>query len=113
MAILFIGYCVFGIWQTAKEAKPLRIGRDGERAVAEQLDVVKGQGAFVFHDRIADGFNLHHVVLSRQGIFVVETKTHTKPAKESLSVTFDRETLLFNGFKPERNPITQVQGNTK
>jgi len=108
-----IAYCAFGFWRTVKEIKQLKLGRDGERAVAEQLDILKGQGAVVFHDLIGDGFNLDHVVLSRQGVFVVETKTRTKPAKGSPTVTFDGKTLLINGFKPERNPITQAEGNAR
>jgi hypothetical protein len=108
-----IAYCVFRFWYTAKEIKRLKLGRDGERTVAEQLDVLKGQGAVVLHDLIGDGFNLDHVVLSRQGVFVVETKTRTKPAKGSPTVTFDGKTLLVDGFEPERNPVTQAQGNAR
>ena len=108
-----IAYCVFRFWQTVKEIKRLKLGRDGERAVAEQLDVLKRQGAIVFHDLVGDGFNLDHVVLSSRGVFVVETKTHTKPMKGSPSVTFDGKTLLVNGFEPERNPVTQAQGNAR
>jgi hypothetical protein len=108
-----IAYCAFRFWQTLKEIKRLKLGRDGERTVAEQLDVLKRQGAIVFHDLVADGFNLDHVVLSSRGVFVVETKTNTKPLKGSPSVTFDGKTLLVNGFEPERNPVTQAQGNAK
>jgi hypothetical protein len=108
-----IAYCAFRFWQTVKEIKRLKLGRDGERAVAEQLDVLKRQGAIVFHDLIGDGFNLDHVVLSGQGVFVVETKTRSKPTKGSPTVTFDGKTLLVNGFEPERNPVTQAQGNAR
>ncbi|MGA2318274.1 MAG: nuclease-related domain-containing protein [Thermodesulfobacteriota bacterium] len=108
-----IAYCAFRIWQTMKEVKRLKLGRDGERAVAEQLDVLKRQGAIVFHDLIGDGFNLDHVVLSGQGVFVVETKTRSKPAKGSPTVTFDGKTLLVNGLEPERNPVTQAQANAR
>jgi len=108
-----ISYCAFQFCQTVKEIKRLRLGRNGERAVAEQLDILKGQGAIVFHDLIGDGFNLDHVVLSSQGVFVVETKTHSKPVKGSPTVTFDGKTLLINGFKPERNPVTQAEGNAR
>ena len=113
VAVLVIGYCSFRIRQTGKEVQRLRLGRDGERTVAEQLDVLKEQGAVVLHDLIGDGFNLDHVVLSRQGVFVVETKTRTKPAKGSPTVTFDGKTLLVDGFEPERNPVTQAQGNAR
>ena len=108
-----ITYCAVRFWQSAKEMKRLRLGRDGERAVAEQLDTVKKQGAIVFHDLLADGFNLDHVVLSTRGVFVVETKTRSKPMKGSPSVTFDGKTLLVNGLKPERDPVAQVQGNAR
>jgi len=113
VAVAGIAYCTFRIWQTTKEVQRLRLAGDGERTVAEQLDVVKREGAIVFHDVVGDGFNIDHVVLSNHGIFVVETKTRTKPAKGSPSVTFDGNTLLINGFEPKRNPITQVQGNTR
>jgi hypothetical protein len=112
-AVPVVAYCAFRFWQTMKEIKRLRLGRDGERAVAEQLDILKGQGAIVFHDLIGNGFNLDHVVLSSQGVFVVETKTYSKPIKGSPSVTFDGKTLLVNGFEPERNPVTQVQSNAR
>jgi len=108
-----IAYCAFGFWFTAKEIKRLKLGRDGERAVAEQLDVLKRQGAIIFHDLIGDGFNLDHVVLSSQGVFVVETKTRSKPIKGSPNVTFDGKTLLVNGFEPERNPVTQAESNAR
>jgi hypothetical protein len=62
---------------------------------------------------VGDGFNLDHVVLSSQGVFVVETKTLTKPAKGSPTVSFDRETVLINGFEPKRNPVTQAQANAR
>jgi hypothetical protein len=108
-----IAYCAVRFWQSAKEIKRLRLGRDGERAVAEQLAIVKTQGAIIFHDLLADGFNLDHVVLSTRGVFVVETKTRSKPTRGSPSVTFDGKTLLVDGFEPERNPLTQAQGNAR
>ena len=113
VAVSMIAYCAFRFWQALKKIERLRLGRDGERAVAEQLDVVKKQGAIVFHDLIGDGFNLDHVVLSNRGVFVVETKTRSKPIKGSPTVTFDGKTLLVNGFEPERNPVTQAQANAR
>jgi hypothetical protein len=108
-----ISYSAFGFWQTLIKIRRLKLGRDGERAVAEQLDVLKGQGAVVLHDLIGDGFNLDHVILSSQGVFVVETKTHSKPIKGSPTVTFDGKRLLVNGFEPERNPVAQAEGNAR
>jgi hypothetical protein len=113
VAVPVIAYCAFRLQQTVKQLKQLKLGRDGERAVAEQLDVLKGQGAIVFHDLVGDGFNVDHVILSSRGVFVVETKTRSKPAKGSSFVTFDGKTLLVNGFEAERNPVTQAQANAR
>jgi hypothetical protein len=113
IAIVVIAHCALRFWQTGKEVQRLKLARDGERTVAEQLGVLKGQGGIVFHDLVGNGFNLDHVVLSSQGIFVVETKTYTKPAKGSPTITFDGQTLLVNGFEPQRNPITQAESNAR
>jgi hypothetical protein len=113
VAAPMIVYCAFRVWQGAKRLKRMRLGRDGERAVAEQLDVLKRQGAIVFHDLMGNGFNVDHVVLSDRGVFVIETKTRTKPIKGSPSISFDGKKLLINGFEPDRNPVTQAQANAK
>jgi hypothetical protein len=85
----------------------MRLGRDGERAVAESLDELKAAGAVVFHDIQAPNFNIDHVVLSRHGIFVIETKTFSKAPRAE--VTYDGKTLLVNGRTPQRDPILQVE----
>jgi hypothetical protein len=58
-----------------KRIKELRLGRDGEKIVAEQLECLRESGAQVFHDVPGDGFNLDHVVISNHGIYAIETKT--------------------------------------
>lgn len=113
MALLVIAYCAFRLRQIVKKVKQMKLGRNGERAVAEQLDVLKRQGAVVFHDVVAGDFNIDHVVLSGHGIFVIETKTHTKPSKGSPTVTFNGDKLLVNGFEPDRNPVTQAEVNAR
>lgn len=61
----------------------------------------------VFHDIQAPGFNIDHVVLSRQGIFTIETKTFSKAARAEAS--YDGKTLLVDGRTPLRDPIAQVE----
>jgi Nuclease-related domain len=110
-----IAYCAFRIYRVFKKIEPLKLGRDGERIVAEQLDVLKQQGAVIFHDVVADGFNLDHVIFSKFGIFVVETKTRSKPITDSKDsiVTYDGNVLLVDGFKPDRDPVAQSQMNAR
>lgn len=111
---LMIGiYCAYRIIRIRNSIRLYKLGRDGEIIVAEQLDVVKQQGAAIIHDIVADKFNIDHVILSKKGIFVAETKTMTKPLKGSPPVTYDGKTLLINGFKPKRDPIPQVQANSR
>lgn len=43
------------------------------------------------------------------GIFTVETKTFSKPARGNAKVTFDGENILVNGFRPDRDPVTQAR----
>jgi hypothetical protein len=111
--IIVIIWSVYRFVQIYREIKSLQQGRDGERIVAEQLDLLKQQGDVIIHDIVANKFNIDHVILSKKGIFVAETKTISKPQKGSPTVTFNGKALLINGFKPDRDPITQVQANAK
>ena len=111
-ALYFVGsilYALPKILKARREANYLKLGRDGERIVAETLDEVKGDGAFVLHDLVAGDFNLDHVVISRKGIFAIETKTRSK-REGNPKVTFDGERILIDGMRPFDNPLGQVRG---
>lgn len=92
----YTGLVVFGVitvgaalvvmaWQTRKLLKAsdrldtLRAGYDAELAVGQELDQLMRQGAAVFHDFPAEHSNIDHVVISRRGVFAVETKGYSKP----------------------------------
>ncbi len=91
-----------------REIAKLKLGRDGEKIVAENLDKLKQEGDVVFHDIVGDKFNIDHVVLSKHGIFVIETKTRTKPSRGNPSISYDGTKILVNGFEPDRNAVDQV-----
>jgi hypothetical protein len=92
-----------------RRLRSLELGRDGERLVAQFLDrALLPLGARVLHDIPADGFNLDHVVIAPQGVFVIETKTRSKPPRVDARVTLTDEGLLIAGLPPDRDPITQV-----
>jgi hypothetical protein len=63
------------------------LGLFGERYVAEQLEPLKAEGWFIFHDVPCTGatgnFNLDHVAVGPGGIWVVETKTRRKGVARS------------------------------
>ena len=103
-----IAYFLWSLYRERQHLARLRLGRDGERAVGQFLESLRAQGAHVFHDYPGDGFNLDHIVVHRSGIYVVETKTYSKPDRGDARITFDGQTVLVDGRPPDRDPVAQV-----
>ena len=74
-------YTGYRIYRTRNKLRTLKQGRDGEKAVGQYLDRFVGMGAHVFHDVPAPGFNVDHVIIAPQGVYVIETKTLSKPMR--------------------------------
>jgi hypothetical protein len=76
-----------------------RLGFEGERYVAAELNELIAEGFRVFHDVPFDKYNLDHVLVGPSGVFVVETKTRRKPisdkGKKQYRVTFNGEALVY------------------
>lgn len=108
IASLFIIFCVYKVRKIMKKVKAIKLGRDGERAVGQYLDNLREKGHRIFHDLLGDNFNLDHVIISRKGIYVVETKTYSKPAKGEAKIGFDGEKLKIQALGAQTKPITQV-----
>jgi hypothetical protein len=66
-------------------------------------------GYQVFHDLVGDGFNVDHVIIGPGGVYVIETKTISKPAKGESSVKYDGATITVDGNVPDRNPVAQAK----
>jgi len=114
-AVAFAG-CVGALYKlrrARKRIKALRLARDGERAVAELLDGMRETGYRVFHDLVGPGFNVDHVLVGRHGLFLVETKTISKPATGAATVRYDGESVRVGGFEPERDPVQQASALAK
>jgi hypothetical protein len=108
-ALVAAGACTWKIWRSRDRIEALRLGRDGERTVGEYLEHLRTQGASVFHDIQAGGFNLDHVVLSPRGFYAIETKAWTKPPDADARITLADGSLLAAGCSPDRDPIKQAQ----
>jgi hypothetical protein len=93
-----------------KRVQSLKLGRDGEKAVGQYLELLRESGCRVFHDIVGDGFNIDHVVLSQSGIFTIETKTYSKPAKGKAVVNYDGRKVLVDGYVPDRDIVGQAAG---
>ena len=107
LLVATLAYVVPKIWKLKQKVERLKLGRDGERTVAEQLACLQEVGAQVFHDVPGEGFNLDHVVICSRGIYAVETETRTKPSAQA-RVVVEGETLTVAGFARDRSPIEQV-----
>jgi hypothetical protein len=92
-----------------KQAKNLRLGMRGEMSVGQRLEELRALGYRVFHDIPQKGFNIDHVLIGPGGVFVIETKTISKPAARDARVTYDGERILIDGHERDRDPIAQVQ----
>jgi len=109
----FIGYCAYKIISIRQKINQLKMARDGEKTVAEGLQELIKQNAAVLHDIIADQFNIDHVVISPHGIFLIETKTYSKPTKKDALITFDEENVYVDGIAIDRQPIRQATALAK
>jgi hypothetical protein len=102
-------YATYKFFDFKRTLERLRLGRDGEWIVGQFLEHLRADGARVFHDLVGEGFNIDHVVISKHGIFVLETKSYNKPGRGDAIVQFDGERLLVKGVEFTRNPVRQVQ----
>lgn len=110
-----IGFIVWGSWkllQLSKRTDRIKAGLDAEMAVGQELDQLMRDGARVFHDVPAEGFNIDHVVVCAAGVYAVETKGRAKPIRgqgsKDATVVFDGSTLRFPTWT-ESAPLAQAQ----
>jgi hypothetical protein len=106
-AFVVTAVSVYKIRKILKQTKLIRQGRDGEKIVAEYLDSLREDGHRIFHDLVGHDFNLDHVIVSEKGIYVIETKTYSKPAKGISKIIFDGENIFVDGFAT-KEPLIQV-----
>lgn len=72
------------------------------------LELLREQGFKVYHDIIGKDFNLDHVLVGFD-IYVIETKTYSKPLKGQCKVVYDGEKLSYNGTFESDKPIIQAK----
>lgn len=109
LAIITTAWSIYKIITMIKEIKSLKQGRDGEREVGMNLELLREQGFKVYHDIVAKDFNLDHVLVGTKGIYVIETKTYSKPLKGQCKIIYDGEKLFYNGTFESDKPIIQAK----
>lgn len=101
----------------SREKTNYELGFDGERQTAQFLIPLIANGYQVFHDLPYESsqgksFNLDHVVVGSKGVFVIETKARSKPAKGKAEVAFDGSHLQFPSYS-DAEPIEQAKRNAR
>ncbi len=111
MTVIAVGVGVvaaFRIRTALREVRNLRLGIRGEMSVGQQLEGLRASGYKVYHDIQEDGYNIDHVVVGPGGVFVIETKTASKPPGQ-VAIDYDGERLLIAGKAPDRDPLKQAR----
>lgn len=104
-----LAYTVRKIVLAKRRLKILRLARDGERSVGQFLEGLRENGYRVLHDIVGDNFNIDHLLIGPKGVFTIETKTMSKPARGKPEIDYDGTQILVNGFKPDRDPVVQAK----
>ena len=99
VALIAIGFAAWRVRVILGKVKQLKLGRDGERCVGQFLERLRDGGGQVLHDIPGEGFNLDHVVISPHGLYVVETKTVSKPSPKA-TITVEGDSL-----RSSRGPV--------
>ena len=112
VAFVAVLYSAYKVHKMRPKIHALKLGRDGEKVVGQSLEELRTGGAIVLHDITSNGFNVDHVVISFKGIFVIETKTRSKPKGRDAKIVYDGEKILIDGWTLTPDPLKQVQANT-
>ncbi len=99
--VSLFGFSISRLFILVQRKERLKRGLECEMAVGIELDQLMKQGYSVFHDLPAEGFNIDHVVIGKNGVFAVETKGRSKKmskdGKES-KITMSGKVLEIGGW---------------
>lgn len=109
MGLLVVAYAVWRVVRLRGRLRALRLAIEGERAVGQFLESLREDGYRVFHDVLGNGFNIDHILIGPGGVYTVETKTWSKPAKGEPTLEYDGRRVSALGHSPDRDPIVQAK----
>ncbi|MCE5233903.1 MAG: nuclease-related domain-containing protein [Mizugakiibacter sp.] len=118
LLIIVVAVACWAIWSAGKRLRDRWNYLDGiaaERATAQALMPLISKGCAIYHDIPTGMFNLDHVVVGPDGVFMIEAKSRRKPAargKASAEVRFDGKTLEFPGWR-ETKMLDQTRAQTR
>jgi hypothetical protein len=97
MWLISIVYTARKLKTWKKDLDGYRQGLDGERYIGAVLERFRVREAEVFHDIcFEDKFNIDHLVISRRGIFVIETKNYS--TDKGHVVNLEKGRIMITGY---------------
>lgn len=109
VAAVMVIFAAWRVYRLRPKLRALRLGIEGEKAVGQFLERLRDRGYQVFHDVVAPGFNIDHVLIGPAGVFSVETKTWSKPIRGDARIRLEGDRLLAGGQERDRDPVVQAK----
>ena len=104
-----VAYAVFArkVWALKKKRTNLVLGCEGELATAQHLDLLMLEGCRMFHDMECNCGNIDHIVVSRSGVFSINSKGYSKPQKTKnvARIDYPKRTMFLTGKEVPLSPI--------
>jgi len=112
IALLIILFSIYKCLKIKKKIDSLKIGRDGEKAVGQFLDLMRERGFKVYHDVVGGQFNIDHIIISKYGVYTIETKTYSKPISGKAKIHYDGKAITINGNEPLTDILSQAKAES-
>lgn len=109
VSICITAFSILKVLPAIKQLRNMRQGLHGEMAVGQYLERCREQGAKVFHDIPGDNFNIDHVVIANSGVYVVETKSYSKPDSGEPTMYFDGKQVTLRERGSFKDPVIQAK----
>ena len=118
VGVIGLNYSGYKTWKTFSKLTKLRLGHTAEIATANELIGLQALGYQVFHDVQADGFNIDHLAIGKNGVFAIETKGRHKRTKDNKNGGKDYQVFYRDGHLcfpswHETKPIEQAARQAK
>ena len=102
-------YKIFRLWNRRLR---FRLAHEAEMATGQEINNLMRNGYHIYHDFVADKFNIDHVIVGPSGVYAVETKARTKPitgnGKFDAEALYDGKVLKFPKWT-ESEPMEQAE----
>jgi Nuclease-related domain len=105
----YIGFAWTRVRKFHRQYQHLKLGRDGERTVGQELEKLRAKGYRVYHDFLGEKYNVDHVVIGPTGVFTINTKAISQPRDPKAKIEYDGEKLNIPGTRLGRDPIGQAK----